>query len=125
MTSDEFQAALAKLGTSPAAIAKVLGVDIRTARRWATGGKAIPDTVASQIATLAEAGHMPVEPPTRQPVQDTDVVRFVWARLRGDEPAWTVAEHDQINDIYYLPGRLDRYSADDLEFGPVIELPGS
>ncbi|MDZ4066881.1 MAG: hypothetical protein U1E06_08495 [Tabrizicola sp.] len=123
MKPTEFQAALATLNLSPAAMAKLLGVDVRTARRWATGGKAIPDTVAAQLIAMVDAGGVPPELLEKRPVvEDQEVTRFVWVRIKGD-PVWTVAEHDLVADMYFLPGRADRYVADELELGPVIEPP--
>lgn len=123
MIATELQAALAKLDLSPAALAKVLGVDVRTARRWATGGKPIPDTVAAQVAAMLEAGGVPPELTERRPkVEPVEVTRFLWLRRKG-EADWTVAEHDLVADIYFLPGRIERYVAEELELGPVIEAP--
>lgn len=123
MIAAELQAALAKLDLSPAALAKVLGVDVRTARRWATGGKPIPDTVAAQVAAMLEAGGVPPELTERRPkVEPVEVTRFLWLRRKG-EADWTVAEHDLVADIYFLPGRIERYVAEELELGPVIEAP--
>lgn len=45
MTPTEFRAALARLNLSQAAAARVLGVDARTARRWALGERDVPPPV--------------------------------------------------------------------------------
>lgn len=42
MTSDEYRAAIAQLGLSQGAAARLLGVDDRTSRRWATGERDVP-----------------------------------------------------------------------------------
>ncbi|MDR6955212.1 hypothetical protein J2X65_004591 [Ancylobacter sp. 3268] len=123
MTPAEMQAALATLDLSPAALAKLLGVDVRTARRWATGGKPIPDTVAAQVSAMVAAGGVPVElVEQRRKVEPEVVARFLWVRRKG-EPEWTVAEHDLVADVFYLPGRVERYRAVDLVLGPAIEMP--
>lgn len=120
MTSDELQAALLKLELSPAALAKLLGVDVRTARRWATGGKSIPETVAARVSDMIVNG---ITPDIRaKPPADDAVMRFLWVRKAG-ETDWTVAEHDRIADVFYLPGRIERFQATDLVLGPLIEMP--
>ncbi|MFT0860120.1 helix-turn-helix domain-containing protein [Ancylobacter sp. G4_0304] len=121
MTFAELQAALAKLNLSPAALAKLLGVDVRTARRWATGGKPIPDTVAARISDMLVNG---ITPDVREKRQSGEAATsFLWVRKAGNTE-WTVAEHDRVSDIYYLPGRIERYTPDDLVLGPSIEIPG-
>ncbi|GAB4073133.1 hypothetical protein KHC28_00055 [Ancylobacter sonchi] len=123
MTPTELQAALAKLDLSPAALAKLLGVDVRTARRWATGGKLIPDAVAAQLTEMVRAGGVPPELiEQRQKAEPKEVTRFRWVRRKG-EPDWAVAEHDLVADVFYLPGRVERYATADLVLGPVIEAP--
>lgn len=120
MTPAELQAALAKLNLTPGALAKALGADNRTVRRWATGGKAIPETVAAQVAAMIEEGGVPAGLVERRPKEVEAVARFLWARRKG-ETEWTVAEHDLVRDQFFLPGRVERYLADELELGPVIE----
>ncbi|MDF2811123.1 MAG: hypothetical protein K0S56_2154 [Microvirga sp.] len=122
MTPAELQAALAKLDLSPAALAKLLGVDVRTTRRWATGGKAIPVSVATQVSEMVQAGGVPASLIERRSTETEETTRFIWVRRKG-EPEWTVAEHDLVQDQYFLPGRVERYLADELELGPVIEAP--
>ncbi|PZQ80027.1 MAG: hypothetical protein DI549_18425 [Ancylobacter novellus] len=122
MTADELKTALAKLDLTPGALAKILGADNRTVRRWVTGGKPIPDTVATQVAEMVKAGGLPAGVVERRPKEVEAVSRFLWARRKG-EPEWTVAEHDVVRDQFFLPGRVDRYHADELEFGPEIEPP--
>lgn len=122
MTPAELQSALVKLDLSPAALAKLLGVDVRTTRRWATGGKAIPESVAAQLSEMVKAGGVPASLIERRPKETEETTRFIWVR-RKTEPEWTVAEHDLIQDQYFLPGRVERYLADELEIGPVIEAP--
>ncbi|MCB4771510.1 YdiL family protein [Ancylobacter sp. Lp-2] len=123
MTPTELQSALARLDLSPAALAKLLGVDVRTARRWATGGKPIPDNVAAQLTAMVLAGGVPTELVERRPkVEDEEITRFQWVRRQGEQE-WTVAEHDLIADVFYLPGRVERYTASELVLGPTIEVP--
>ena len=45
MTSAEFRATLARLGLTPVEAARLLGVDERTARRWARGERQVPEPV--------------------------------------------------------------------------------
>lgn len=125
MTADELKAALETLDLSPPAMARLLGVDIRTARRWSSGAKPIPDTVAAQIAAIIEAGGVTPEmtAPSAAVDEGQDISRFLWVQVRGADPFWTVAEHDTVSDIYYLPGRLERYAADDLVHGPLVAAP--
>jgi DNA-binding transcriptional regulator YiaG len=42
MTPDEYREAIAGLGLSQIAAARLLGVDARTSRRWASGDRDIP-----------------------------------------------------------------------------------
>lgn len=127
MTPAEFQAALAKLNLTPGALAKALGADNRTVRRWATGGKAIPETVAAQVAEMVKAGgvtpEMAAELQASRPKETQPDSRFLWVKVKGGEPEWTVAEHDLVRDQFFLPGRVERYLANELELGPVIEPP--
>ncbi|MDF2810511.1 MAG: hypothetical protein K0S56_1542 [Microvirga sp.] len=122
MKPAELQSALAKLDLSPAALAKLLGVDVRTTRRWATGGKAIPESVAAQLSEMVQAGGVPASLIERRPREAEETTRFLWVR-RISEPEWTIAEHDLVQDQYFLPGRVERFLAGELELGPVIEAP--
>jgi transcriptional regulator with XRE-family HTH domain len=45
MTSDAFRAALDRLGLTQAGAARLLGVNDRTARKWACGETPVPETV--------------------------------------------------------------------------------
>ena len=45
VTQAEFRAALDSLGLTQAGAARVLGVDARTARRWARGEREVPEPV--------------------------------------------------------------------------------
>ena len=42
MTADQYRTTIEKLGLSQIAAAKLLGVDERTSRRWASGERDIP-----------------------------------------------------------------------------------
>jgi DNA-binding transcriptional regulator YiaG len=42
MTPDEYRRAIERLGLSQIAAARLLGVDARTSRRWASGERDIP-----------------------------------------------------------------------------------
>lgn len=42
MTPDEYRDAIARLDLSQVAAARLLGVDERTSRRWATGEREVP-----------------------------------------------------------------------------------
>lgn len=42
MTADEYRAAIEHLGLSQVAAARLLGVDDRTSRRWASGDREVP-----------------------------------------------------------------------------------
>ncbi|MBS9477681.1 helix-turn-helix domain-containing protein [Ancylobacter radicis] len=129
MTPEEFQDALEKLGSTPAGIAKLIGVDVRTARRWSTGAKAIPESVAAQLADILKVGRVTLEMTAQMKSvrngddSDQETSRFVWVQRKSDDPHWTVAEHDLISDIFYLPGRVERFTADELVLGPVIAAP--
>jgi DNA-binding transcriptional regulator YiaG len=50
MTPAEFRAIIARLGLSQTGAAKVLGVDARTARRWALGERDVPEPVRRLLA---------------------------------------------------------------------------
>ena len=55
MTANQFRTALDRLKLSQLGAARLLGVDGRTARRWALGERAIP-TVAAILLRLLVAG---------------------------------------------------------------------
>lgn len=50
MTADQFGAALARLGLSPAALADLLDVNPREVRRWLTGAASVPGGIAAFMA---------------------------------------------------------------------------
>lgn len=52
MTSNQFNAALAKLDLTQVAAARLLGVDPRTARHYAAGTRSVPVTVAMLLRLL-------------------------------------------------------------------------
>jgi hypothetical protein len=130
MTPDEFKTAIEKLRYSQVGIAKIFGVNGRTARRWASGANDIPRAVEMQINSMIEAGGI-----TQEIMADVisgridkefgegDVTRFLWVMPKMNESRWIVAEHDQISDVYYLPGNVNKFTIDELHLGPVVDLP--
>lgn len=52
MTPDEYRSAIEALGLSQVAAAKLLGVDDRTSRRWASGERDIPGPAARFLRYL-------------------------------------------------------------------------
>ena len=52
MTAKQFQAALDRLKLSQLGAARLFGADGRTARRWASGERSIPPTVAILIKLM-------------------------------------------------------------------------
>lgn len=52
MTADEYRASIETLGLSQVAAAKLLGVDDRTSRRWATGERDVPPPAARFLRYL-------------------------------------------------------------------------
>ena len=60
MTSDEYRAALYRLGLTQAAAAALLRVDERTSRRWANGERSIPGPAELALALLERFG-LPAE----------------------------------------------------------------
>ncbi len=131
MTPEDFRDALERLGQTPASLAKLIGVDVRTARRWSTGAKAIPDSVAAQIGALVEAGVVTpelvaeIEATRNDTSAEPQIARFIWVQRKDEDPYWTIAEHDLIADVFYLPGRLERFTADELVLGAVITPPAA
>lgn len=127
MTADEFRTALDMMGHTPASIAKTLGVDTRTARRWSTGSKPIPEGVAAQLDEIHRAGgitpKVAAEIRAMRDDPDEDTSRYLWVKRRNVDTQWTVAEHDVISNVYYLPGRTDRLYAEELILGDVIVAP--
>ena len=53
MTPREFRICLELLAWSQRGLARLLGLDDRTVRRWASGQNEIPDNIATWLATLA------------------------------------------------------------------------
>lgn len=56
MKPDEYHAALEKLGLSQIAAAKLLGVDERTSRRWASGERDVPGPAIRFLRYLIATG---------------------------------------------------------------------
>lgn len=52
MTSDEYRTAYAALGLTQAGVARLLGVDERTSRRWAAGEREVPPPVGRFLSFL-------------------------------------------------------------------------
>jgi DNA-binding transcriptional regulator YiaG len=52
MTSDQFRTALADLGLSQAAFARLAMVDARTVRRWCDGTRAVPGPVVALLEIM-------------------------------------------------------------------------
>jgi DNA-binding transcriptional regulator YiaG len=61
MTPAEFRGCLSPLAWSQRDLARVLGLDDRLMRRWASGQNEIPGNIAHWLMTLAtfHAGHPP------------------------------------------------------------------
>jgi DNA-binding transcriptional regulator YiaG len=60
MTPNQFRAALDRLDLSQVGVARLLGADERTARRWALGERDVPDCVAI-VLRLMTAGKISAE----------------------------------------------------------------
>ena len=60
MTAKQFQAAIDRLGLSQVGVARLLGSDPRTARRWALGERSVPDSVGI-LLHLMLAGKITVD----------------------------------------------------------------
>jgi DNA-binding transcriptional regulator YiaG len=56
MTPDQYRAAIEQLGLTQVAAAKLLGVDERTSRRWATGERDVPAPAARFLRYLIATG---------------------------------------------------------------------
>jgi DNA-binding transcriptional regulator YiaG len=52
VTADEYRSAIERLGLSQVAAAKLLGVDDRTSRRWASGERDVPHPAARFLRYL-------------------------------------------------------------------------
>jgi DNA-binding transcriptional regulator YiaG len=56
MTPDQYREAIDKLGLSQVAAARLLGVDARTSRRWATGERDVSPPAAQFLRYLIATG---------------------------------------------------------------------
>lgn len=56
MTPDEYRAAIETLGLSQVAAARLLGVDDRTSRRWASGERDVPPPAVRFLRYLIATG---------------------------------------------------------------------
>jgi DNA-binding transcriptional regulator YiaG len=56
MTPDEYRAAIEALGLSQVAAARLLGVDDRTSRRWASGERDVPPPAQRFLRYLIATG---------------------------------------------------------------------
>jgi DNA-binding transcriptional regulator YiaG len=54
MTHEQFRSAIEELGLSQVAVARLLGVNDRTARRWAAGDLDIPQPVEIVLSLMIE-----------------------------------------------------------------------
>lgn len=61
MTQNEYRAAYSALGLTQAGVARLLGVDERTSRRWANGEREVPPPVARFLDYLVAANVTPDE----------------------------------------------------------------
>lgn len=52
MTPKQYQAAIDRLGLSQLGAARLFGADGRTSRRWASGERAVPETIAILLRLL-------------------------------------------------------------------------
>jgi len=52
MTADKYRAGLNRLGLNRTEAATLFGVDVRTERRWANDGRAVPRPVANFLRYL-------------------------------------------------------------------------
>jgi DNA-binding transcriptional regulator YiaG len=52
MTSDRFNETLLTLGLTQAGFARVVGINARTVRRWASGSSPVPEMVATLLLAL-------------------------------------------------------------------------
>lgn len=52
MTAKQYQAAIDRLGLSQLGAARLFGADGRTSRRWASGERSVPETVAILLRLL-------------------------------------------------------------------------
>ena len=56
MNPDEFRQALERLGLTQVAAARLLCVEDRTARRWASGATSIPPSIALLLRLIEHVG---------------------------------------------------------------------
>jgi hypothetical protein len=61
MTADEFREALDQLGISQVGIARLLGVDDVTARRWAANGTPVPVAILVELLRRGIIGTADIE----------------------------------------------------------------
>lgn len=52
MTADKYRTGLKRLGLNRTEAATLFGVDVRTERRWANGGRAVPRPVVNFLRYL-------------------------------------------------------------------------
>jgi DNA-binding transcriptional regulator YiaG len=56
MTPDEFRQALERLGLTQVGLSRLIGVEQRTARRWASGATPIPPSIAAMLRLIEHIG---------------------------------------------------------------------
>jgi DNA-binding transcriptional regulator YiaG len=56
MSTAQFRAAVKRLRLSQAALARLLKVNVRTARRWASGESTVPEPIALLLACWLRGG---------------------------------------------------------------------
>jgi hypothetical protein len=77
MTTDEYRAALDKLGINQQAAGRTFGVGSRTARRWALGEARVPNPVAMLLQLMIKKRLKLEIPIWNEMVQDFDKVQ-IW-----------------------------------------------
>jgi hypothetical protein len=128
MEAVEFKNLIEELGYSQVGISRLLGVNDRTGRRWASGEQDIPKAVEVTLTLLKDFGLTSavmaritanrVGGEYGQP----DSEHHVWVRPRTDMADWTVAKFNRKTGVYLLPGNPLGFKLSELELGPRVHM---
>lgn len=129
MEASDFKNVIEQLGYTQVGISRLLGVNDRTGRRWASGEQDIPRAVEITLDLMRRFG-------LREDVMGQIIANrlsgdygepntefHVWVRPRVGNSEWTVAKYDHATKVYLVPGNPVGLKLSDLDLGPRVYLP--
>jgi hypothetical protein len=128
MEASEFRNLIEQLGYSQVAVSRLLGVNDRTGRRWASGEQDIPRAVEITLDLMRRFGLTAdvmgqiLANRVAGTYGDMDPEYHVWVRPRVPNAEWTVAKFNRKTRVYLLPGNPLGFKLSELELGPRVHM---